>query len=54
MSTIIHTLKSNVTCAGLDPKSAHPLVYLAVKERTKCPYCSIEYVFSTKENSIND
>lgn len=54
MNPIIHTLKSNLKCVGLDPKSAHPLIYLTVKERTKCPYCSVEYVLSTKENSPND
>lgn len=54
MITTIHTLKHIVKCAGLDPKSAHPLVYLTVNDRTKCPYCSVEYVRAQTSPNVTD
>lgn len=33
-----------IKCMGPDPKSAHPLVYLATKDnKAQCPYCGKTY-----------
>lgn len=35
---------TTIKCIGPDPKSAHPLVYLAIKDNiTQCPYCGKTY-----------
>lgn len=41
-----------IKCMGPDPKSPHPLVYLAIKtNKTQCPYCGKIYKAETSPST---